>query len=37
VSFESLSEHEPLVILRYSGPDANPDAPEVGDHKRAGP
>jgi hypothetical protein len=25
---------EPLVTLRYFGPDTNPDAPNVGDHKR---
>jgi hypothetical protein len=25
---------EPLVTLRYFGPDANPKAPNVGDHKR---
>jgi len=25
---------EPLVTLRYFGPDANPQAPNVGDHKR---
>jgi hypothetical protein len=25
---------EPMVVLRYFGPDANPDAPNVGDHKR---
>ena len=25
---------EPLVTLRYFGPDANPDAPKVGDHKK---
>ncbi len=25
---------EPLVTLRYFGPDANPGAPNVGDHKR---
>jgi hypothetical protein len=25
---------EPLVTLRYFGPDANPGAPKVGDHKR---
>ena len=24
---------EPLVSLRYFGPDAQPDAPEVGAHK----
>jgi hypothetical protein len=25
---------EPLVTLRYFGPDACPDAPNVGDHKK---
>ena len=25
---------EPLVTLRYFGPEVNPDAPKVGDHKR---
>jgi hypothetical protein len=25
---------EPLVTLRYFGPDANPDAPKVGDYKK---
>jgi hypothetical protein len=25
---------EPLVTLRYFGPDANPDAPAVGDYKK---
>jgi hypothetical protein len=25
---------EPLVTLRYFGPDTNPQAPNVGDHKR---
>jgi len=25
---------EPLVTLRYFGPDTNPDAPNVGDHKK---
>jgi hypothetical protein len=30
VEFENTSETEPLVTLRYFGPDANPDAPEVG-------
>ncbi len=25
---------EPLVTLRYFGPDANPSAPNVGDHKK---
>ena len=28
--FENLSETEPLVTLRYFGPETNPDAPEVG-------
>ena len=31
---ENTSKTEPLVLLRYFGPDANPDAPEVGDHKK---
>ena len=26
--------NEPLVTLRYFGPDANPGAPNVGDHKK---
>ena len=26
---------EPLVTLRYFGPDANPDAPAVGDYKKS--
>ncbi len=25
---------EPLVTLRYFGPDTNPQAPKVGDHKK---
>src|ERR1041385_9002771 len=29
VTFENTSETEPLVCLRYFGPDTNPDAPEV--------
>jgi hypothetical protein len=33
VHFENTSQTEPLVCLRYFGPDANPDAPEVGDYK----
>ncbi len=32
VTFENHSDHDPLVILRYFGPDTNPDAPEVGQH-----
>ena len=34
VTFENSSADEPLVTLRYFGPEVNPDAPEVGDHKR---
>jgi len=33
VVFENTG-NEPLVTLRYFGPDTNPDAPEVGDYKR---
>ena len=29
VTFENLSSTEPLVTLRYFGPEANPDAPEI--------
>ena len=31
VAYENTSETEPLVILRYFGPEVNPDAPDVGD------
>lgn len=34
VRFENTSTTEPLVTLRYFGPDINPDAPAVGDHHR---
>ena len=34
VTYENLSATEPLVVLRYFGPEANPDAPEVGAHNR---
>ncbi|MEJ5237734.1 hypothetical protein [Limisphaera sp. VF-2] len=34
VCFENTSQTEPLVCLRYFGPEVNPDAPEVGDHRR---
>jgi hypothetical protein len=34
VTFENLSQSEPLVTLRYFGPEANPDAPEIGAYKR---
>jgi len=30
VVFENTSDTEPLVMLRYFGPEVNPDAPEVG-------
>ncbi len=30
VTFENLSSREPLVTLRYFGPDTNPEAPEIG-------
>jgi hypothetical protein len=33
VVFENTGK-EPLVTLRYFGPDANPDAPSVGDYKK---
>jgi hypothetical protein len=33
VAFENTGT-EPLVTLRYFGPEVNPDAPEVGGHKR---
>jgi hypothetical protein len=33
VVFENRSATEPLVMLRYFGPEVNPEAPEVGAHK----
>ena len=33
VRFENHSETEPLVMLRYFGPEVNPDAPAVGAHR----
>ncbi|MDC0325601.1 hypothetical protein OAM01_02475 [bacterium] len=33
VVFENTSSTEPLVCLRYFGPDVNPDAPEMGAYK----
>jgi len=30
VVFENTSDVEPLVVLRYFGPEVNPDAPELG-------
>ncbi len=34
VTFQNTSDTEPLVVLRYFGPEVNPEAPEVGAHKR---
>ena len=34
VSIENHSQTDPLVILRYFGPDVHLDMPEVGDHAR---
>jgi hypothetical protein len=31
VAYENTSATEPLVILRYFGPEVNPNAPSVGD------
>jgi hypothetical protein len=36
VTFENTSETEPLVCLRYFGPDVNPDAPALGAYKAKG-
>ncbi|HOX03057.1 MAG TPA: hypothetical protein P5555_12220 [Candidatus Paceibacterota bacterium] len=33
VVFENTSATEPLVMLRYFGPEVNPDAPAVGAHR----
>src|SRR6266568_5058269 len=33
VTFENLSQTEPLVVLRYFGPQVNPDAPDIGDRR----
>jgi hypothetical protein len=33
VIFENLSEVEPLVTLRYFGPEVNPEAPALGSHR----
>jgi hypothetical protein len=34
VVFENTSETEPLVVLRYFGPEVNPNAPEMGAYRR---
>ena len=35
LTFVNTSATEDLVILRYFGPEVNPQAPSVGDHKKA--
>jgi len=34
VTFENTSAVEPLVVLRYFGPDVNPEAPELGCYRK---
>ncbi len=34
VTFENTSEVEPLVVLRYFGPDVNPEAPVIGAYRQ---
>ena len=34
VTFENTSDVEPLVVLRYFGPDANPEAPKLGAYRK---
>ena len=34
VTFENTSEVEPLVVLRYFGPDVNPEAPAMGAYRQ---
>ncbi len=34
VTYENCSETEPLVILRYFGPEVNPEAPELGAYRK---
>jgi len=34
VAFENTSETEPLVCLRYFGPEVNPDAPAMGAYRK---
>ena len=34
VTFENTSETEPLVSLRYFGPEVNPDAPVMGAYRK---
>lgn len=35
VTFENTSSTDPLVVLRYFGPEVNPEAPEIGAYSRA--
>jgi hypothetical protein len=34
VTFENTSDTEPLVTLRYFGPEVNPDAPDMGAYRK---
>ncbi len=34
VTFENSSDTEPLVMLRYFGPEVNPEAPELGAYRK---
>ena len=34
ITFENTSETEPLVTLRYFGPEVNPDAPAMGAYRK---
>jgi hypothetical protein len=34
VTFENVSETEPLVVLRYFGPDVHPDLPDLGAYRK---
>ena len=34
VTFENMSETEPLVVLRYFGPEVNPEAPAMGAYRK---
>ncbi len=37
ITYENTSGTEPLVILRYFGPEVNPDAPEMGAYRKNQP
>jgi hypothetical protein len=34
VTFENTSDVEPLVVLRYFGPEVNPEAPAMGAYRK---